>query len=984
MARTSTASRSRHARPARLAHPARRPRRRQLPGLRQRAGHPDRDEPHRRVAGRVHLLPPLRAPHLGRAGQRPRPAGRPGAGQDPQGLTAPAGRRAVRARAGRAPPAVGSPPCSTCSRSVRSSRPTTSAAWSPTSSTRRSPDAVGAAFVRVVGAAGARIVVGHDMRPSSPELVAAFAAGANAQGADVIDIGLASTDQLYFASGSLDLPGAMFTASHNPARYNGIKLCRAGAEPVGPGHRAGRDPGPGRARAARAADGAAGHGRRARDLLPGYAAYLRELVDLSGHPPAEGRRRRRQRHGRAHRPDRARRACRSTSCRCTSSSTARSPTTRPTRSTRRTCVDLQARVRETAPTSAWPSTATPTAASSSTSAASRSRRRRVTALVAVRELARDPGRDGDPQPDHLARGRRRSSASTAARRSAPGSGTPSSRPRWRGPARSSAASTRRTTTSATSGAPTPACSRRCTCSRRWASRTGRCRELAGEYDALRRVRRDQQRGGRPGRAAAERVRAAYAGRAGVDDGRARRADRRRPGLVVQPARVQHRAAAAAQRRGGRPTRRWTRCATRCSRWSRHSDRQTDRAARPPRCWRSWPARSATSPLRAERGAEELVGELVCTGCGLAYPVRDDIPVLLVDEAPATAMTEGEPDDGRPRRPGGARRRRPRRDAARGRDGRRPGTRGAAPGRRGRGDSRWSPRTAGRAPSSSPAWAAPGIAGDVAGRGRRPACPVPVVPHRGYRLPGWVGPMDLVIAVSCSGPHRGDAVGDRRGAAPGLPRGHGRRRRLAARGPRRRRPCRAPAGRPHGRMPRANLWGLAVPALLVPRRASGWPTSRGACWRAPPTQLDADRRALRARRRQPSTTRPRRWRSQLAGSLPYVWGSERRRERGGGRTVRPSSPRTRSTRPSPARSPRSHHNQVVVLAGVFGAGGAVAEDDIFRDRVDDGPGAPRLRLLVLRDTEEHPQVAPARGGVAPRRRGARRAESASCTPRASTR
>ncbi|MEY4322727.1 MAG: hypothetical protein RL410_508 [Actinomycetota bacterium] len=97
---------------------------------------------------------------------------------------------------------------------------------------------VGAAFVHVVGAArhsggpGA-VVIGHDMRPSGPELVAAFADGVMSQGCDVIEIGLASTDGLYFASGSLELPGAMFTASHNPAQYNGIKLCRSGAAPVG-------------------------------------------------------------------------------------------------------------------------------------------------------------------------------------------------------------------------------------------------------------------------------------------------------------------------------------------------------------------------------------------------------------------------------------------------------------------------------------------------------------------------------------------------------------------------------------------------------------------------------------------------------------------------------------------------------------------------------------------------------------------------------
>jgi len=103
----------------------------------------------------------------------------------------------------------------------------------------RVAEALGAAFAQVVGVdgvdgtGGGAVVLGHDMRPSSPALVAAFAAGVTSQGADVVDIGLASTDQLYFASGSLGLPGAMFTASHNPAKYNGIKMCRAGAVPVG-------------------------------------------------------------------------------------------------------------------------------------------------------------------------------------------------------------------------------------------------------------------------------------------------------------------------------------------------------------------------------------------------------------------------------------------------------------------------------------------------------------------------------------------------------------------------------------------------------------------------------------------------------------------------------------------------------------------------------------------------------------------------------
>ena len=92
---------------------------------------------------------------------------------------------------------------------------------------------VGGAFVRVTGAGGASVVVGHDMRPSSPAMARAFAEGAAAAGADVSMIGLASTDELYFASGHLACPGAMFTASHNPAQYNGIKMCRANAAPVG-------------------------------------------------------------------------------------------------------------------------------------------------------------------------------------------------------------------------------------------------------------------------------------------------------------------------------------------------------------------------------------------------------------------------------------------------------------------------------------------------------------------------------------------------------------------------------------------------------------------------------------------------------------------------------------------------------------------------------------------------------------------------------
>ncbi|MFD5147785.1 phosphomannomutase/phosphoglucomutase [Streptomyces sp. NPDC058401] len=145
----------------------------------------------------------------------------------------------------------------------------------------------GAAFVEVTGAPA--IVIGHDMRPSSPALSAAFARGAAARGVDVTLIGLCSTDQLYYASGKLDLPGAMFTASHNPAQYNGIKLCRAGAAPVG------QDTGLSTIR--ELAEKWSDEGAPAipagtvpgtvteQDTLTGYADHLKGLVDLTAARP---------------------------------------------------------------------------------------------------------------------------------------------------------------------------------------------------------------------------------------------------------------------------------------------------------------------------------------------------------------------------------------------------------------------------------------------------------------------------------------------------------------------------------------------------------------------------------------------------------------------------------------------------------------------------------------------------------------------------
>jgi phosphomannomutase len=147
---------------------------------------------------------------------------------------------------------------------------------------------IGAAFADLVrrqdggstdGSTGPQaVVVGHDMRESSPGLATAFAEGVTSRGLDVLSIGLASTDMLYFASGLLKMPGAVFTASHNPARYNGIKLCRAGAVPVGQDSgladirvavERGIEPGPG------------GGTVTEREMLDDYAQYLRSLVDLS-------------------------------------------------------------------------------------------------------------------------------------------------------------------------------------------------------------------------------------------------------------------------------------------------------------------------------------------------------------------------------------------------------------------------------------------------------------------------------------------------------------------------------------------------------------------------------------------------------------------------------------------------------------------------------------------------------------------------------
>jgi len=141
-------------------------------------------------------------------------------------------------------------------------------------------EAVGAAFARVTRAE--TVVTMHDMRTSSAPLADAFGRGAASQGTDVVAAGLGSTDMLYYASGDLGVPGAMITASHNPSRYNGIKLCRAGAKPIGieSGLQEIKD------MAERGTVPAPVPGTvTRRDLLPGYAEHLRKLVDISAIRP---------------------------------------------------------------------------------------------------------------------------------------------------------------------------------------------------------------------------------------------------------------------------------------------------------------------------------------------------------------------------------------------------------------------------------------------------------------------------------------------------------------------------------------------------------------------------------------------------------------------------------------------------------------------------------------------------------------------------
>ena len=474
----------------------------------------------------------------------------------------------------------------------------------------------GAAFVQVVAAT--TVVVGHDMRPSSPGLADAFSTGAAHAGADVVHIGLASTDGLYFASGHLGHPGAMFTASHNPAQYNGIKLCRAGAQPVGmeSGLAEIRDAGPRRPGAGRRAPGhdhARRPARRVRRATCSPWSPSRAVASRSSSTPATAWR-----------------------------ATPRPPSSTPSASEQAEVVpmyfeldgtfpnheanpidpknirDLQARVvAEGADIGlAFDGDADRCfvvdeqgrAVSPST----------LTALIAARELRRVPGANvihnlitsravpeivtelgGTPVRTRVGHSYIKATmAETDAVFGGEHSGHFYFRDFWRADSGMLAA----LHTLAALAAHRPAAVRSSPPS------------TSGTSSAARSTRPSTTRP-RSWRT----IEAAYAGEA-ARDRPPRRPDRDDGRLVVQRAPVQHRTTAPAQRRG-QGHRDHGAGARRGPRPHQEGHMNIDPALRElivcPSCHASF---------------DEVGEELVCTGCGLAYPVRDGIPVLLVDEA----------------------------------------------------------------------------------------------------------------------------------------------------------------------------------------------------------------------------------------------------------------------------------------------------------------------------------------------------------------
>lgn len=246
----------------------------------------------------------------------------------------------------------------------------------------------------------------------------------------------------------------------------------------------------------------------------------------------------------------------------------------------------------------------------------------------------------------------------------------------------------------------------------------------------------------------------------------------------------------------------------------------------------------------------------------------------------------------------------------------------------------------------------GIAGDIAAAVAGRSAPVPLLSHRGHRLPGWVGPMDLVVALSCSGEtaetrsaleeaaHRGcrivtvgatgSALATRGGELKGvhLP--------VDAR----------------GRMPRATLWGLTVPVLLVLDALELADVARDLLERVAD---DLDLTAARCGPTSDLAENPAKaLAAQLAGSLPYLWGSSELATVAASRFAAQLAENAKYPAVTGGLT-EVHHNQVVTMAGNFGVL-AVNDEDIFRDRVEEERAWPRMRVLLLRDSVELPEVA----------------------------
>jgi glucose/mannose-6-phosphate isomerase len=253
----------------------------------------------------------------------------------------------------------------------------------------------------------------------------------------------------------------------------------------------------------------------------------------------------------------------------------------------------------------------------------------------------------------------------------------------------------------------------------------------------------------------------------------------------------------------------------------------------------------------------------------------------------------------------------------------------------------------------------GISGDVLAAVAGPACPIPVVVHRGFGLPGWVGPADLVAAVSCSGSTEEtlsaaeEAV--RRGA------------RLFGVGaaPSPLHDIATQASAPHvavtvpaSRQPRAALWSLAVPLVMLAERFGllGVPPAADAA-----ADL-LDEVSQRCRPGSETFINPAKTLAvDIAGSLPMVWGST---PLAGVAATRLACQLAENAK-YPALSgalPEVGHNQIVTLAGPYAGGGGGDDDDFFRDRLDSPEGGTRLRLVVLRDSDEDSRLATRRAAV----------------------